>query len=75
MVRKGISIRAPNGRGAKLSTGFFRGKDEVGTKLGEKMELALHIVEIYCPPLSIISVFWLHWLEHALLHGIGAKRS
>jgi hypothetical protein len=25
--------------------------------------------------LSIRSVFWLHWLEHAVLHGIRAKRS
>ena len=50
MAQKGISIRAPNGRVAKLSTDFFRGKDEVGTKLGEKMELSL----LNMPPRSFL---------------------
>ena len=39
-VRRGISETAPDGRGAKMSTCFFRGKAETGARLGEKMELS-----------------------------------
>src|SRR4051812_28259241 len=36
MARRGISETAPDGRGAKLSTCFFRGKVETGARLGGK---------------------------------------
>ena len=43
----------------------------------DSCHIIFHVIVylMHCLVSSIRSVFWLHWLEHALLHGIGAKRS